>query len=801
MSGGIGKRLRPLTCHLPKPMVPVLNRPVMEHAIDLLKRHGIRDIGVTLHYLPSMISEYFGNGERFGVDIRYYTEDRPLGTGGSVKNAEEMLDGSFVVISGDGFTDMDLSRAFDYHREKGSKATLLLKREPIPLEYGLVITDEEGRIRKFLEKPSWGEVFSDTINTGIYILEPEVLGYYKRGDNFDFSKDLFPRLLRDDIPMYGYVAEGYWCDIGDLNTYIQVQEDIFKGQGNYQPMSTASEGIWIGKNSLIEEGCRLIAPLFIGDNCTIRNGAVIGEYSVIGDNCLIGGGTSIKRSIIWNNSTISRNCEIRRSIICNNSNLDERVRVFEGAVVGPYSRILQDSTIKPGVKIWPYKIVEEGSVLRKDLVWEEKQTRRLFGSRNISGKFNVDLGPEIALGIGSSFSTVMAKKGSFVVSSDGQGTSKTIKGSLISAMMSTGAQVIDIKEATLPICRFGVRHYGADGGIHIYGDPRVEGQVNIELLDGNGANLDKDRQRKVENSLAIKDFKRCKSNELKEPIDINNFSLLYLNEGIGGMKNLDRIRERAAKIVISSPSRSMANLAESLFRRINCNVELLDYRGNMEIEEFQNIIFEGAADLGFIYGCDGERLIVADSKDVINDDKYFLLTLLIGFRSGNLKKAIVPYNLPRIAEEIASKYGGDIIYSKTNIWSLLGEMKKNKADFQYVLNFDNVLASGMILDYIVGEGISLRELVDEIPRYHYLKKEIPCSWDNRGSIIRKLGEAGEEKVEMEEGIRIVDDRGWALIIPDEKDPHLNIYVESLEEEYAEELFAFYHDKIKKMTMP
>lgn len=191
MAGGEGTRLRPLTCNIPKPMVPVVNKPVMEHIIELLRKYNLTDIAVTLQYLPNIIKNYFSDGREFDVNLRYYVEDKPMGTAGSVKNAEDFLDDTFVVISGDALTDIDLKKAIDFHFSKKSMATLVLKKVEIPLEYGVVVTDEDGRITRFLEKPSWGEVFSDTVNTGIYILSPEVLKYYNKNEIFDFSKDLF----------------------------------------------------------------------------------------------------------------------------------------------------------------------------------------------------------------------------------------------------------------------------------------------------------------------------------------------------------------------------------------------------------------------------------------------------------------------------------------------------------------------------------------------------------------------------------------------------------------------------------
>ena len=226
MAGGEGARLRPLTCDRPKPMVPLMDKPMMEYIVELLTSHGITEQAVTLQYLPEQIKEYFGDGSSFGASLYYFLEDEPLGTAGSVKNAASFLKETFLVISGDCLTDIDLSEAITFHRQKEALVTIVLTPQDNPLEYGVVMVDEEGKILRFLEKPSWGEVFSDTVNTGIYILEPEVLEYIPAGKKFDFSKDLFPLLLQEKKALYGCSLSGYWCDIGSLERTRQTNYDI-----------------------------------------------------------------------------------------------------------------------------------------------------------------------------------------------------------------------------------------------------------------------------------------------------------------------------------------------------------------------------------------------------------------------------------------------------------------------------------------------------------------------------------------------------------------------------------------------
>lgn len=239
-------------------------------------------------------------------------------------------------------------------------ATLILKREPIPLEYGIVIIDDNKRIIRFLEKPSWGEVFSDTVNTGIYILEPEVLDYYKKGDVFDFSRDLFPKLLKDNIPMYGYITNKYWCDIGDLSTYKDTNFDILKNLVYVKKYyNEISENVYVGEGTIISNTVKINPPVLIGSNCLIKDNVVLDSFTIIGDNCIIDSNSSIKRSIIWNNSHIGKKVQCRGTIICNKVTILDNTNLFEGSVIGHECYISKGVTIKPDIKIWPFKKIKK----------------------------------------------------------------------------------------------------------------------------------------------------------------------------------------------------------------------------------------------------------------------------------------------------------------------------------------------------------------------------------------------------------------------------------------------------------
>src|SRR5215212_2228790 len=313
MAGGQGTRLRPLTSDQPKPMIPIVNTPCMEHIVKLLERHAFTDIAVTLQFMPDEIRDYFGDGSEWGVNIRYSVEDAPAGTAGSVKMAEQQLglEGErLLIISGDALTDADLSRLVEFHEDKGSEATMVLKSVGNPLDFGIVITEEDGRISRFLEKPAWGQVFSDTVNTGIYLLEPSATAEIPdpAEGEYDFSKELFPKLLDAGRPLYGYITEDYWEDIGTLEQFAGAQRDVLDGrvQGVRPPGTRLRENIYVGRRALVDEGAR------------------IGAYSVIADNVVVSAGASVERSVVAEGTYIGEGAELVDTLVGRNSYVQAR---------------------------------------------------------------------------------------------------------------------------------------------------------------------------------------------------------------------------------------------------------------------------------------------------------------------------------------------------------------------------------------------------------------------------------------------------------------------------------------------
>lgn len=801
MAGGEGSRLRPLTCDLPKPMVPVMNRPVMTYSIELLKKYGINTIGVTLQYLPNVIQDYYGDGSEYGVDLHYFIEETPLGTAGSVKNAQEILDETFIVISGDALANINLEKAIEFHRNNNSVATLVLKRVEIPLEYGVVVTDENGAITRFLEKPNWGEVFSDTVNTGIYILEPEVLDYFEAGKKFDFSQDLFPMLLKDKKPMYGYITDEYWCDIGDTESYLRAHYDMMDGKVGI-PINAKQwkDKIWVGENTDIHPDAQIEGPCYIGDCNKIEKGVKILPYTVIGNHNYIAGGTSIKRSVLWNYNTLGMNVEVRGAILCNKNELKNNTRVFEGAVIGEGCQLNQSSMIKPSVKIWPEKSIEQGMIVQENIIWGTKYRKTLFGKDGIRGQFNVDITPTFMARLGAAFGAQLKEGKKIGVSSDYNPSSSMLKYSLISGALSTGLEIFDLGQLTTPILRYAVQSLGLDGGVHVFSAQDDLSEIHIHLLDERGANLSPGIERKIENLFARDDYQKQPADRIRKVISINSIPMFYVRNLLSSV-DIEAISRRRFNILMESNNKLSNSVFYNIAEGLNCNIEIVDVLS-------EEMLRRETYDIGVKMNNNGEIIELYNEKgDKLKNEMIIMLIGLLCLKNGSSRELVVPYNAPRAIEKMAEKYQGRIIRAKSSKRAIMEEMFKigcqnthNEIN-QFSLYFDGIATVVYLMNRLAIEEKSFSDLLKDVPEFYMLEKTIQCPWRAKGRVMRTIIEdesKGENQVELFEGVKINHKSGWALILPDSDEPVCRVYSEGVSEEYAEELVDFYEKKINEI---
>lgn len=807
MAGGQGTRLRPLTSNQPKPMVPVANKPMMEHIIELLKNHGHREIVVTLQFLPTVITSHFGDGSDWGVDISYVTEESPLGTAGSVRNARAFLDEPILVVSGDALTDIDLTAAAEFHRERGAAVTIVLKKVPDPLEFGLVITDQEGRIVKFLEKPGWGEVFSDTINTGIYIIEQEMLNYIPDDRPYDFSKDLFPRLLADGFPLYGYIADGYWCDIGNLEQYISAHRDILDGAVKANiPGHELENNIWIGDGVEIDDEAIITGPVLIGDHVKIEPMTKVREYTVIGNNVVVKRDNFLHRSVIMENTYLGPACHIRGAVIGRNDDIKSGVRVDEGAVIGDDCLIGDNAILNPGVLVYPFKTVDSRATVSSSIIWESRGVRSLFGKRGVSGLINVDITPEKAVGLGMAYGSTLPVNSQVVTSRDGTRSARIMKRAFMAGLNATGVHIRDLEMNAIPVNRFTVDSYNNQGGVDIRTSDRDPQLIDINFYDEEARDLDQEARRKIETIYNRNDFRRAFLNELGEiyyPARAREAYILGLSEKL----DLEMIRGRGFKVVFDYGYGAASFILPGLLGSLGCEVlslnaytdesRLITSRPSREesLKRLGEVVGSFQADIGLLFDNGAERLAVVDANGEIVAGSHLLVAMVdLVTRCLTGGTVAVPVNQPSVIEEIAARRGFDVLRTRMDRPSLMGAAWQEGVVFagggnggyifpDFIPTYDAMMTFGKLLQMLAETGETLPGLLSRLPSFHMTKREVLISWDEKGKVMRRLLEQHrEEDVDSTDGIKVFyGDNRWMLIVPDEEEPMLHLYAEGADD--------------------
>jgi mannose-1-phosphate guanylyltransferase / phosphomannomutase len=818
MAGGEGSRLRPLTSNRPKPLVPVANKPVMHHIVDLLRRHGIGQVVATLHYLADEIENYFADGAECGVQMEYVVEDTPMGTAGAVKLAQPLLAGErFIVVSGDALTDIDLSELVEAHQRAGAVATIALQRVANPLEFGVVVTGNDGRITRFLEKPSWGEIFSDTINTGIYVLEPEILEYMESGKNYDFSRDIFPLMLRDGRTIYGHVTDGYWSDIGNLQQYMQANYDALRRAVQLEiPGEEIRPGVWVAENAQISPDAHVHGPVCIGRNVRIDRGAVVEELTALGPSTIVAPQARLHRSVSWEDVYVGEGASLSGCALADRVIVKERVTIMEGAVVGRGSTLGSGATVPSNIKLWPDKSVASGAIVSMSLIYGIKWPGSLFGADGVSGLANIEITPEFALKLGQALGSVLRPGQNVMTSRDAHPASRLTNRSIITGLLSVGVNVHDLRETPMPVSRYAVRMSG-DAGVHTGISPYYPDQFLLEFFDSHGVNLDKTTERKIENIFFREDFRRTPM----EAVGLLDFPERVVEAYTSGF--LQALSPRALsrsnfRVVIDYAygnaslilPRILGNLGIEMIA-LNAffdNAKVLQFGAHRRrhLEQLANVTTSLGAALGILLDQRGESLAVVDDRGRIIEGSRLLalLTVLVASVTPNARIA-VPVMAPTAIETVAAQQGATVIRTRTDRRALmaLAEREGSSLTFagganyelifpEFAPVFDSLYGAAKVMELIAAQGRPLSEIVDELPASHLASRRDQCPWERKGQIMRRLlDETDGENVELTDGIRVAREGGWVLVLPDASDPLFNVYAEGRSEDeanrYADEI--------------
>lgn len=781
MAGGKGTRLRPLTCNTPKPMVPLLDRPVMEYAIDLLKRHGITEIATTVQYLPEVIRQYFGDGSEFGIHMHYAEEEQPLGTAGSVKQAKSFLNETFVVLSGDALTDFDLTEAIVFHRKQRAAVTIILTRVDNPLEYGVVMTDKTGAVSRFLEKPNWGEVFSDTVNTGIYIVEPFVLDYIESGREFDFSKELFPLLMQKGERLSGYVASGYWSDIGNLEHYRKTQFDMLDGKVNVQIRGKELfPSVWVGERVKLAGTIEIEGPAYVGDDCRIEEKVRIGRYSVLGTGTCVKRQVHLEQAVLWGHSSVESDADIKGATIGRNAVIGTMSSLRDGSVLGDGCQIGRHVVVQPAVRLWPGKYAEPYAHVHESVILGEKKARPLFGDNGIKGTPYADISTLFATKLALAYATTHPVGSQVTIAHDTNPFSSILAVAFSAGLHTSGLNTVQLGAVVPPVSRHATHTADCRGGVHFRCTASAHGeQMVIEFWDASGLPIDQATERKIENAYAQEDSRKISPGDVGYA-QIDELATWRYREQLLQSVETPLIRSKSFSIVIAFEYSPFKGLMPELFDALGCSMIHLYVKANTR--ELGEMVRLSGADIGVRFDEAGQLLALTDESGTeVSEHIISVLKMLVRLDASS-GDVYVPVNVPDIVVDLANRIGIRIVRTKADFRSRMAALQKDG----FHPTYDGMYTLAHLLRMMASEDKTLSELLADIPQFALYQQIVDCPWQEKGAVMRFLMDHTQNhRVELIDGIKIYHDDGWTLIRPDGDEPYVRILVQAPSTDNAE----------------
>jgi mannose-1-phosphate guanylyltransferase/phosphomannomutase len=822
MAGGEGTRLRPLTSNQPKPMVPVVGKPCMEHILELLREHGLTEVIVTVAFLPQAIRSYFGQGETLGMEISYSVEESPLGTAGSVRLAAKQLDETFLVISGDALCDVDLGELIAFHKERGAAVTIGLKSVDNPLEFGIVVTDEEGRIERFLEKPSWSQVFSDTINTGIYVLEPEVLRHVPTDRPYDFSKELFPYLLEMGRPLYGYVMDGYWQDIGNLDQFRQANFDALEENVHLNIPGIRIRGnVWLGEGVDIADLEQIEGPAYIGNYCRVAAGATVGSHSVLSNSVTLRERARTTRSVIDSSTHIGRSSLIEGAILGRSCDIRGHVRIHEGVAVGDEVTIGSESVIMPGVRIYPYKEVESGAYIHDSVIWESRASTRLFGRDGVAGLVNVDLTPDVAVRVAAALGTALKRGARVAASRESSSACRMIKRAMISGFTSAGIEVADLRVLPAAVARHLLKTEGYEAGFHVgtsQADPEV---MQIRFFEQPGIQLSTAMQKEIEKNYTRGELRRAAFSDIGGISYPARVRESYAQDLLDSL-DVEAIRSRGFRLVVDYGFSAASFVLPLLLGPLG--VEAVSAHGfttdrsdsgptllREAIGQVKQLVPAVVADVGVVLDRAAERLYLVDERgrEIPVEQSLLLFLRLIG-QNGRRGKLAFPITVTSEVDRLLEGTGLEVVRTPASLGDLTKAAAEDGVIFagavgggyvfpEFLPAYDAIASLCKLLELLAPVRRPLSELVSDLPRPTLVHRQLPCPWALKGVVMRVMTERlRDRELDLLDGIKVFDERGWAQILPDPDEPLVHIYAEGQTDEESQELEAEFHSMVEEI---
>lgn len=764
LSGGQGTRLRPVTGELPKPMVPLFGRPLLEHILLLLRRNGITECALTLHCLPEVVEGWFGDGSDWGMQLHYFREEAPLGTAGSVRACEAFLEGEqdFLVLPGDCVCDFDLTEAIARHRETGALATLLLHPTADPLEYGLVHTDEEGRILRFVEKPGWSQVFTNQVNTGIYLFRREVLERIPSGEASDFSLDLFPALLSEEANLRGFVPYGYWRDVGSPEALLAAARDALDGKVRLElTLPRQKGGVWAEEPT--ETEAEILPPCWIGPGVTIGKGAMIGPHTVLEQGSTVGARSVVQGSMVLG-ASLGEGSAATGAILCRGASLGSGSVLGRHTVLGEDAVVEKNAILHPGVKIWPGLRVPAGGRLNASLTAGDSGGQLLFEEDGVlSGRLGTDLTPELMVTLGS----ILGSEGKVGLGGFGGPGSRTLQRAASSGITAAGGTVMRHDGSTAMSGAWFARSNGLP--ISLFLEQRGE-DLRVHCFGRDGLPLPRARQRRLEQALLRDAVYRASPGQIGEEHFSGETDTSWLYEA-----SRSALTAPMPPLTLTVPHRGLENrfLSDAL-TLMGCMVERVEHSGLPTLR----------------IGPDGALTAADENGQRVSSETLLLLTVAILMEQGERTLAL-PSSAPASAERLAEQFGGTILR--------LGRDGCTARD-SYAAHpplWDPVYAACLIAGQLGRTGLGLSRLLASLPACAVCRTEVNLH-RSRGELMQALADKHPGAEQLSDGLRFSVGSGSVWISPKIRSAALSISAEAADSEMAEELCALVREQAKEL---
>ncbi len=700
----------------------------------------------------------------------------------------------------------------DFHRAKGSAGTLVLKRMQDPLEFGIVMTSEDGRVERFLEKPTWGQVFSDTVNTGIYVLEPEVLDLIPPEQPFDFSSELFPLMLDKGLPLFGYITDSYWTDVGNADAYLQANHDVLARKVDVEIAGFEMRpNVWVGEDVDIHPSARLEEPCLLGNTVQVGAGAHVGPYTVVGDNTIVGDDARLERAVVMDLAEVSAMAVVQGGALGRAASLGRGAMVEDSAVVGDEAVVGAGALVKSGVKIYGARSVEAGAIVTQSVVRERRASRSLFGARGVSGLVNIGVTAQVAVRLGMAYASTL-KRGSVVVSGrDASRAARTMKRAVIAGLNSAGVHCHDLELTPMPMTRFTVRAQQAAGGVSVRTSPGHPEVLEIRLFDADGGDLPATSQRAIDRVFYREDYRRPGPAKLGE-LEFPPRALEQYTSGLLAAIDVEEIRRAKLKVVVDYAFGPASLIGPSVLGRLGCDVLAVnaftdEHRPVLVADDLAHLLHDLAdhvrnsgSNVGVLLEPGGEIAHLIDDRGRSLAHPQALLAFLDHEAQRAGGTLVVPVSCPSECASLVEAAGASLQWVPTPLAALMTWASRDGVTFagssdgslifpSFMPAPDGLMTFCKTLEMLAHSSRPLSQIADGLPALHLVERDVRVPWQLKGAVMRHVASNFRtERIVLLDGVKVLfEDGSWALVIPDPEEPRCRIWAEARTTAAAEAL--------------